>query len=225
MILTSLRLLIIAGFMVASSLAAKEELPESTADGLVLQKDTEAFAVYAKPGASLQEYKRVKLVDAYVAFKKNWQRDYNRTRAGLGEDVRDKDIERIKASVAEEFSRVFTDVLTEGGYEVTDETGPDVLLVRPAIINLDITAPDLNTPGMHATIISSAGSLSLYVELYDSMTSDKIAMALDNKADRERHGFGIRANKTTNKQALDRALRQWAGQLVDTLDEAHGKSE
>lgn len=217
-------LVAMVGLVAAVPVMAKDKLPQTTADGLELVRETAAGAVYARPGASLESYSRVMLVDAYVAFKKDWQKNYNRSRVGLGEDIRDDDIQRIKSDVASEFKRVFSEELEKGGYEVTEESGADVLILRPAIINLDVTAPDTNKPGMRAVIVSSAGVLTLYVELYDSVSSEKLAEVFDTQEAGARN-FGYRATKVTNRQALDQVLREWSGKLVKRLDEAHGKSE
>ena len=208
---------------VAGPVSSKDKLPQTTADGLVLVSDTEVSAVYAKPDVSLDSYGKVMLVDAYVAFKKDWQKDYNRSRVGLGEDIRDSDIERIKKDIASEFRKIFTEVLQESGYQVTEESASDVLLLRPAIINLDITAPDLKKPGMRANIVSRAGTMTLYMELYDSVSGDKLAEVFDNKEAGGRN-FGYRATSVTNRKALEQVLRHWSGLLVKRLDEAHGKT-
>ena len=84
-------------------------------------------------------YNRVLLVDATVAFKKHWQRDQNRSRI----KVNTKDMEKIKTGLAELFEQVFAEKLSEAGYELTEERAEDVLVVRPAIINLDVYAPDV----------------------------------------------------------------------------------
>jgi hypothetical protein len=214
----------LVSLFLAGPLAAKNELPEVTEDGLHLQKQSRSGALYVKPEATLEHYNKIMLVDAYVAFKKDWQADYNRSRVGLGMDIKDKDMERIKIDVANEFRKVFTETLEKGGYEVVTETGYDVMIVRPAIINLEIAAPDLNTAGMQATIVSRAGSLTLYAELYDSVTSEKFAQVIDAQEAGDR-GFGYRATRVTNRQALDQTVRHWAGRLVKGLDEAHGKGE
>ena len=139
-------------------------------------------------------------------------------------NVTDQDMAIIKSEVASEFKKVFTETLEEGGYEVVTEAGPDVMILRPAIINLEVTAPDPDKPGMRAVIVTNAGVLTLYAELYDSVTSEKFAQVIDREVAGDR-GIGYRATRSTNRTALDRALRQWAGQLVERLDEAHGKGE
>ena len=58
---------------------SRKDVPEYTVEGLKLVPDTKDIAlVWAEPGADLAQYDRIYLVDPYVAFKKNWQRNFNR---------------------------------------------------------------------------------------------------------------------------------------------------
>ena len=50
-------------------------------------------------------------------------------------------MERIKADVAKLFNEASRALAMNDGYKVGCEAGEDVLLLRPAIIDLDITAP------------------------------------------------------------------------------------
>ena len=52
-------------FLAPVSWAKKEELPEVDSNGLHLVKDTKAKIVYAKPGANLDKYTKVKLLDCF----------------------------------------------------------------------------------------------------------------------------------------------------------------
>jgi hypothetical protein len=168
-----------AACLLALPAAAKDKLPETTKDGLKLVNQTKLGAVYTKPGATLQAYDKIYLVDAYVAFAKNWKRDYNEDQMGLDNRITDKEMQKITAEVAKEFKSVFTKVLEKGGYQVVTTTGADVMILRPAIINLEITAPDLMTAGMERNFVRSNGSMTLYAELYDSVTNDKFAEVID----------------------------------------------
>jgi hypothetical protein len=202
---------------------AADELPQTSPEGLELQKDTRARVVYLRPGASLAQYRRVAILDCFVDFAKDWQKDFNRDRTTMGSRVTTKDMERIKTGLAAEFRKVFTEELQDkGGYQVVDTAAPDVLVLRPAIINLAITAPDLQSPDMNRTIIQSAGQMTLYLELYDSVSNTLLARAMDPKADRR--GLAQSANRVTNKAAADRILRQWASALRAHLDAAQGKN-
>lgn len=198
--------------------AKKQELPEVTTDGLHRVPDSNLAIVYAAPGADLAPYQRIKLLEAYVAFKKNWER--NQRSASGSMPLSSKDISRIKESLADEFDQVFSEALSEAGYQITDETGEDVMIVRPAIINLDVNAPDRMAAGRNTTYTSSAGEMTLYIELWDSVSGDIMAKALDRRTDNRNAGFYTWANSVSNRAAAIRILKGWAGILVDALNEA-----
>jgi hypothetical protein len=205
-------------------LAAKEnaQLPEVTTEGLHLVKQDNVVAVYVMPGASLEAYDKILLIDAFVAFAKDWQKDYNREQISVTRRISDSDMQKIKEGVAEEFKKEFSKELTKGGYKVVTEVGPDVMILRPAIINLTVTAPDVGSTGRSYSVVNEAGTSSLYMELYDSVTNAKFAEVLDNQIIGD-YGIAKRANRATNKMALNQTLRHWAGLLTKRLDEAHGK--
>jgi hypothetical protein len=94
------------------------------------------------------------------------------------------------------------------------------MIIRPAIINLDVNAPDTLRAGRGNTYTASAGEMTLYIELYDSVTGDIIAKALDRKMDRANAGFYTWTNSVTNRAAALRILRGWAKILVSALNEA-----
>ena len=202
--------------------AAAEDLPKITEDGLHLRDGSKLAVVYVDPEASLGGYHRVKLLDAAVAFRKNWLRD-QRSSSVDRLRVTSSDVERIKKDLAELFREVFTTALEEAGYEVTDETGDDVLLVRPAIVNLDVNAPDTMSSGRSRSYTQSAGEMTLYVELYDSVTSDLLAKAIDRQSDRYSSNYTW-TNSVTNRSAATRVLKGWAEVLVNALNEAQANT-
>lgn len=197
---------------------ASTEPPPFTEDGLELVENSDWGLVYVEPGADLSGYERVKLLDTYVAFKKNWRRDQNRTSGGIR--VTQNDMDRIKERLAKEFRAVFTDVLQDAGYPVVEETAEDVLILRPAIINLDVAAPDTNRAGMSRTYAESAGEMTIYLEMHDGVTGDLIAKGMDRKADRRR-GYMEWQSRVQNTQAARSILEDWAKSIVQALDKAH----
>jgi len=88
-----------------TAIAKQEELPQITEDGLHRVADSKMAIVYAEPGADLVQYKRIQLLDAYVAFKKNWARD-QRSRSADKLSVTSRDVEKIKTNLAKEFQQV-----------------------------------------------------------------------------------------------------------------------
>ena len=202
-----------------TALPASDKLPEVSKDGLHLMKNTKARAVYVKPGASLGKYTKVKMLDCFVDFKKNWERDYNLDEVGLGGKVTDKDAVQIKNRLAAEFKKIFADELqTKGGYQIVDDIGPDTLLIRPAIINLDVSAVDTHRSIMVDTLVASAGEMTLFMELYDSATSTLLARVVDPQAGQE-GAMARRASSGTNREQADEILRRWADLLRSHLGE------
>jgi len=61
----------------------------------------------------------------------------------------------------------------------------------------------------------------LYLELYDSVTDDLIAKALDRQQDRE-IGYFQWQTTVRNRAAANRILKVWANVLKDGLDRARG---
>lgn len=203
---------------VAALARADESIPKVTHDGLHLMEDTKLARVWMMPGASLSAYERVKILDCFVAFEKNWQRGRD-----LSTRITSRQMDRIKTELAALFREVFIEELERGdGYQVVDETGEDVLLLRPAIIDLDITAPDPVGQNRVQTFGFSAGSMTLVAELYDSLTSDIIARAIDAEGGQ---GSGVITwqDGVSNRAQARRILRGWAARLRAALDEAHGR--
>jgi hypothetical protein len=203
--------------LAAVPLAQAKDLPKTTHDGMDLVPHTEAYAVYMKPGVNLKTYTRVGIMLPAVAFQKDWQKDYN-DEAPMNAKVTDADMERIKTELADEFVKVFAEELTKTGHQVTKETGKDVVVLRPMIVNLEVTSPDMGAAGVSRGAVASAGQMTLILELYDSVTSDIIARIIDMQAAREQVGFHI-ASAASNKADADLILRGWAARLAKHLGE------
>jgi hypothetical protein len=203
----------------APSLAAREKPPEVSPEGLHLVKSSRDRLVYVRPGATLAQYKRVAILDCQVEFKKDWERDFNDSQVGLQDRVTDDDVNRMKTALADEFKKVFTDELqNKGGYQVVDVVAPDVLLLRPALINVDVYAPDLQTPGFTRTVVRSAGQMTLFLELWDPSNKTLLARVMD--AEEDPNSMPQVASSVSNRSAADRILREWAKDLREHLDAA-----
>jgi len=206
----------------ADAIAAKDPPPEVSPEGLQLTKSTKNRLVYVKPGATLSQYERVAILDPLVEFEKDWQDDYNRSRTGLAGRVSDDDVAKMKERLGAEFKKVFTDELQgEGGYQVVDVAAPDVLVLRPALVNVEVNAPDVMTAGIEHTVVRSAGQMTLYLELWDSASNTLLARVMDAQADPDT--MAQMGGRVTNKAAADRILRKWAKELREHLDEVKAK--
>ena len=164
----------------SSALAAsgKDELEaRMSRDGLQKTNVKNIDLAYARPGATLAAYKRVKLDPVEVVFHPSW----NPTRTGSSLKLSAQEKETIRSGVAklveEEFAR---EIQAGGRYPVVTETAPDVLRVRAGIVNLYINAPDTG-PGRSRTIVSSAGEMTLIAELTDSASGQVLARVADRR--------------------------------------------
>ena len=225
-ILAGTALLLTAALVLSGPALAKkrQDPPQETPQGLKLVTNTDHRLVYKADGADLHNYTRVRIIDCAVAFEKNWQRDYNRHERSLDLKVSDKDMERIQGDLAEEFREQFTEVMTERGYDVVDEAAPDVMIIRPAIVNLQITAPDTRSATRTLQYVASPGQMTLYLELYDSVSNAQLAVVMDAE-DGGRGMPRMQANRVTNIAAADRMLKDWANELADHLGDVHGEAK
>lgn len=169
------------------------------------------------PDADFSVFSRVMLLDTFVAFRSGWARDQQRTGSRIR--ISDADMERIKTGVAEQFKDVFSEVLSENdGFEIATEAGPDVLLIRPAIIDLDVSAPDTSTPGRSRTFTTETGSATLYIELYDSVSGQILGRAADRQTIRSPGNNLSWSTRASNTADARRLFRAWATPLREFLD-------
>ena len=218
---TPVMFLLIASLLTASGISvAQEESSELDIEGFQLVEDSNLALVYAQPGIDWGQYSKIYLDEPYIDFKENWQRNQNRDKPGW---VSDDDMAKIKIELSSLFTGVFSETLLEGGYELIYETGEDVLLIRPAIIGLDVVAPETNSPGISRTYSETAGEMTLYLELYDSVSGEMLAKALDRQVDRQT-GYFEWQNRVTNRAAANRILKVWAKVLKEGLDDARAST-
>ena len=186
-------------------------------DNLKPVEDASVAMAYIDPEADFSAFSRVMILEPYVAFRSNWQRDQNRSRS---RNIRARDMERIKADVASLFKEVLTERLeADDGFEVVDTADYDVLLVRPAIIDLDITSPDTMSAGRSRTFTASTGAATLYIELFDSVSGDIIGRAADRQATRGSRGTLSWSSRVMNTAEGRRMFGRWADQLRSFLDQ------
>jgi hypothetical protein len=201
--------------------ATAPSLPEVTEEGLARVKDTQADAVFVLPGATLGGYAKVALIEPQISFRKNWQSDTGRDHSM--QRVSDSDMQKMIAEGRKLLTEEFTKELTKGGYTVVTVAGPDVLVVKAAIVNLDVYAPDPdNMAGAWTkTYTDGAGEATLVLELFDSVTGQLLVRAFDHKSDAN-NGFSWRIPRShyTNINDARNAFGSWAEMLVKGLDRA-----
>jgi hypothetical protein len=105
--------------------------------------------------------------------------------------------------------------ITPGGGEAPDDAG--TVTVRPAIVDLDIAAPDLQTPGMERTYVTSAGQMTLDLELVDTSSGRVVGRVIDRR--QAMHTTSPRrATVVSNRNEAELILGQWAAMVREYLE-------
>jgi len=217
----SFRLFVLLALALAATAGAAAAAPETTEDGLVLVKKSKADAVYRRPGVAFSDYTKVTLLEPLIAFQKDWQEKHNRE--NWRNQISDADMATMIAKGKELLKEEFTAVLNKKGYPVVAGSGKDVLGIRVLVLNLDVAAPDPNNAVGSFTKVytEGAGSATLVVELYDSVTWQVIARAFDHKMDQGTgHAGASERDHQTNVADASYAFHSWAQQLVKGLERA-----
>jgi hypothetical protein len=187
---------------------------EVTHDGLHLVPHSRMQRAWVKPGEDFSQYTHVMLVDCLVSFKKNWKTSHPGLRA--------PDMDRFKKEIAEEFREVFTEELQKGGYPIVTKPDENALQVRAALINIGVTAPNTLEAKDETSFTASVGDMAIFVELFDSVSNEILARAIDRRAASHTADFKW-TTKASGRDEAQRMLKRWAHLLVEKLDEAHGK--
>ncbi len=208
---------------VSNELSPEKEAQMSH-DGLVRVTDkTRADVVYVRPGVDLSGYTKVMLEEPEVAFRRNWQQNYNFDNRGMNR-LTDKDVEKMRRQGQELFMKEFAKGLEKGGWQVVDEPGEDVLLLKPSLTDLYIIAPDPNNNlGVWNQVYAeSFGDMTLYLELYDSVTHQILVRAEDEQRDigQGAGSWRMPRNRTTNIADASLVFRDWANTFVRGFEEA-----
>jgi hypothetical protein len=185
--------------------------------GLELVNSKGVDKLYRRPDVDVSEYTKIRIGEPSVEFSKNWNpRNYGTYGLSAAQ------LKKIRSDLAAMAKTTFAKVLGEGGYQLVTEPGDGVLDVVPNIINLYVNAPDTMTAGRSRSYTMDAGSMTLALQLSDSVTGTLLAVAYDSKRDTN-WGTMQWSNSVSNRAAASRVLTQWAHQLKRDLDAARAK--
>lgn len=203
--------------------AKAQDEPKGTWDGLVEVKPKRIDAGFLLPGADFRPYKKIMMDPVEVAFKKDWMKDYNRDTATLSQRLTQEDIDNIAKAARENFEEVFTEVYREAGLEIVTTPGPDVLRLRPGVMDLYIVAPDNMTAGRSRTYTTEAGEALLFLEVRDSTTGALLGRALDRRNTRYTGQVQL-SNRVTNLSDFRTLFKQWADISVKGFEDLRALS-
>ncbi len=190
-----------------------------THDGLRLQNG-KSGAVYAIPGLDLTPYNKLILLTPEINFDRSWRMDINSERRM--NSISGSDVEEMIDTGQRLFLEVVSRELETVGYQLVNEPGDDVLLVRPSILDVYLNAPDPDRDPWTSVYAESAGDATLVLELYDSVSRGIMVRAVDRKTDigYDGSGWAMPRSQTTNLADARLAFQNWARMFIRGLKDA-----
>jgi hypothetical protein len=203
--------LVLAGAL--AGCAASRGPDEITPDGLARVPSRSAGGVYRAPGAPFIQYKRFIVEPLTVDFVKNWRKRHP--------EVSDREVRRMREEAASMFAKEFAHVLVdEAGYGMADAPGEDVLLLAPAVTELDVLAPE-NDLADTRSYTPRRPSMTVTGELRDAATGKLVGRIIVIEPGER---FGINelrpANRVTNAHEMSIVFSRWVRMLREALDVA-----
>ena len=209
----------VIGVATLAACATTTQAAPTSWDGLERRDVKGIDQVYVRPNFKFPHYKKVIIDPVQVSFSKNW--DPNSGTVSLSRRLDADDIQKIKDALAKLLRERFTRELTAGGYQVTEVAADDTIRVTPAIVNLYINAPDVQSAGISRTYTTNAGEMTLDMEVRDSPTGELLARVVDKQRALDT-GRLQWTNSVTNTADAERAIDAWARQLRAGLDRVNG---
>ncbi len=212
--------------VVTNAADAAEDLPQTSKEGMELTVVDGGLAVYTQPDANLSAYTKVLLLDAYVGFRENWVRDFNRSVLRSGR-ITDADLEKIRERLAGDFRVTFTETLTnDGGYALVSAVEEGAMILRPALVDVALASPEatMDSPSLNFNLFGGTG-MTMILEIYDAATSGILAR-IYNREDTFSGADGTVESRSVSRSNEQEIFSRWAtavlGQLQPDAGDAAG---
>lgn len=198
---------------------------EVTHDGLTRLDRTVLDTVWARTDIDLTSYSKIMFEGVGIEFRPV-DGPYS-GRAGMGQGSRATSSrsvfqldEATKELVREEISGAFVEEMAASDvYEVVEEPGPDVLLLRAGLLDVISRVPP-ETIGRSSVWLDSVGEATLVMELRDATSNAILVRAVDRRAAERPAGSTIQSSTVSNRADVRRLGRRWASIIrggVETL--------
>ena len=204
----------------ASSTPTLDTSPDAqlSFDGLFPVKGGSFDAAWARDDVDLTQYTKIMLEGVGVEYRpggesgRMWQA---RSSAEHFEVT-----ERQKADFEALMRETFLEELGRSThFTIVDEPGPDVLLIRGALLDVvSFVPPDVGQTARDRVFLSRVGEATLVLELRDSITEAILARAIDRRAAESSFGMN-ESNRVRNRSEVRRLALAWGRMLRTRLDE------
>jgi hypothetical protein len=190
---------------------------EVTFDGLHRVDNSQAEFAWARPDFDISGYTKILPVSEGFEYRQatnEGRTEAQRNRGGpfvIPQDARD----RFETMVGEIFQEEMANVQN---WEFVTEPGPDVMILRGALLDIFTNVPPERSTGRSNVFISEVGRATLLLELRDSQTNTALARSVDTRWAERPGGQMMDSNRVTNMAEARRLVRRWAVRLRESLD-------
>jgi hypothetical protein len=214
--------LVAAGVAILAGCATPERSVQSgpdaevTYDGLVRVDNASFKRVWIDPTVDLSRYNKIMPGAAEFEFRAVREISASAARRSSANEfpINEANQRRLE-NLADE---IFNEELQKSSrFTMVDSPGPDVLIVRGAMLDIVSRVPPQIT-GRGDIYIDRVGEVTLVLEIADSMSGETLARAAERGAAQSAGGRGMRSNSVSNMSEVRRLFRRWAVRLREGLD-------
>lgn len=216
----SIRVLVcIAGLLVIQGCATTEPTldtspdAELSYDGLSPVNDAVVGKLWVRPDFDLRGYRKLLVRPAGIQYRPVKQVSRVGPSNASEFPMTELQKERLAKIVSEEFGKTLNNLER---YEIVDDSGPDVLLLRGALVDVVSRVPQ-DRAGRQEFYLSSVGEATLVIELADSQSGAVLVRAIDRRA-ASASGYTTRSSMPMNSAEVRRVASYWARLLASRLE-------
>ena len=193
---------------------------ERTFDGLVRVDNSRFQNAWADPEVDFSQYKKVMPGGARFEFRAV-SKTAGRTTLSRGSQSEFWISEANRDKLVDTVSGIFNEEISKAqGWESAAEAGPDVLILRGALLDIvSFVPPDMI--GRGEIFLSSIGEATLVVEGIDSMSGEVVFRAVDRRPIEPAGNTMTRASSVTTWSEVRRWARRYASKLREGLESIH----
>ena len=219
-------LLVLLSLFIVACTSAPRELQtgpdaERTFDGLVRVDNSRFRYAWADPEIDFSRYNKAMPGGARFEFRAV-SKTAGRTSLTRGNQREFWISDANRAKLIETVSGVFNEELSKAkGWEVAEEVGPDVLILRGALLDIVSFVPP-ESIGRGEIYLSSVGGATLVLEGIDSMSGEVVFRAVDRRSATTSNPIAV--NTVTTWSEVRRWARRKATIAREGLESLHASS-
>jgi hypothetical protein len=189
---------------------------EVSYDGLVRVDNSRFAGAWIDPEVDLSRFEKILPGGAEFEFRSVDKVSASAARRSTSREffISEQDQQKLEQLMSD----IFDEELSQSEiYEFTDEPGPDVMIVRGAMLDIvSYVPPDIR--GRGEIYLDQVGAATLVIEVVDSLTGEVVARAVERSAAEPAGRMGIQSTSVTSWQEVRRLARRWARKLREGLE-------